>query len=497
MRPYQYHEERQRLNCTAYTKANSGKGKTVVLSHKIEDIVKDPRLQAVSVAFVFFTNLTAILGSYISYLGAPVQVQDIFDKRVETVAGIGAVLSSLFLAWLVLYPKTREAGRLLDSREAYLTEIIEQVQRSKESIWLCVHTLRPAEPGSDVERLQNALSDKKSLPGGMTLIAPIGEDRVQASAQINKLGIPIRHVAALEDKDLTFSVFDSNTCVLHSSAGEVKKTQAIVTVANDIVANLIERHMAGLLSQINVMRHDDFIRFTVRNIIDNNQSIGLSAIARRLNVEEEYLRFRVPAFGAGPQCRVFIIIGRPCSGKTTVAGQLRSILYDDGITYDKIYDFNDYEALYYRFSRDKFGLFEATKLGGFGVRDFSVLDTVLREADFLIHNAEPFFSACIVEFARDKYIQALQNFRVSLINRSTVIHVKCKLDTCRARNNQRNGLSDDHRTGRVPDDILNKYYANEAPEDLTIVGVERVIEIDTDEVPLNSMLETLRARLHS
>jgi hypothetical protein len=76
----------------------------------------------------------------------------------------------------------------------------------------------------------------------------------------------------------------------------------------------------ALISGDKSLTHADFVRFTVGQIIQISPAISLPAVTRRLKIEADDLQRLLPTFGEhNPEPRFFFVIGRPCSGKTTVA----------------------------------------------------------------------------------------------------------------------------------------------------------------------------------
>lgn len=454
-------------------------------------------------------SLSLLLGAFgcLMIVAGFFQVDDITKFKVTVMAQVawrpvaaGAfLLACSFLTAFFFEKNTINGGiqnaRLqeIPSREAYIDETVEQVNRSQ-TISMCVHTLAPSGSSGRVLDLQNALAGKT---GGVRLIAPMGEERVEASVQLSRRGVSVRHLALLQSLDISFAVFDSKTMVLPTKSGEHEQTLAGMTLHSTKLAEMLEVLLDDLWARFDAVPHADFVRSTVQQILEASPNLSLSAIAKRLSVDEQYLRGLLPAFGchdAPP--RVFFVIGRPCSGKTTIAEAVRLGLEGAGIRPEAVYYFNDYEALYERFREDKDRkTFAEAEHGGFAVRDFSVLDTVLQQANFRLKTALPFFRAFIVEFARQSYLRALLNFERSILENSTIIHVKCSPGTSRERNSLRHLPSSDHRTGYIPDYILDNFYATEDMEGVTALPITKIVEVDTDAISLSDLHSFVSAKL--
>jgi hypothetical protein len=348
-----------------------------------------------------------------------------------------------------------------------------------------------------VKELQDALAAKIGRLAKVKLLSPVGEKRVQASSQLINLGIPLRHLAVLENLDISFSIFDSARSVLPTISGNLEQTIGGVTVESTKLAEMLEVFFNDLWSRFDALTHADFVRYTVRQILQTAPDMTLPAIANKLKIDETDLKKLIPTFGASNADPLFFfIIGRPCSGKTTVAEALHLTLAQRGITRHEVYYFNDYKELYQRFREDESQrIFEPAEHGGFAVHDYSVLDTVLQQANLRLQIGASFHRACIVEFARDTYLEPFLNFERSILEKTTVIHVKCSHNSCRKRNMQRRDLSSDHRTGYVPDDILSSFYASEDTSNVQTLLRNDIIEIDTDEIPLQELPFVVQEKL--
>ena len=410
--------------------------------------------------------------------------------------GTVLILCALFFEWLKGRANNADVQEI-PSRDDYINEIIKQVDQSQRSVLMCVHTLAPSGNSGRVLELQKALAGKTGVADGVKLIAPMGEERVAASVQLSSLGVPVRHLALLQSLDISFAVFDSTTTVLPTKSGEQEQTLAGMTLQSTKLAEMLEILLDDLWSRFDSVPHADFVRSTVEQIMETSPNISLPAIAQRLSIDESYLRSLLPAFGSRETSRrIFFVIGRPCSGKTTIAETVRVAMQSVGIRSEEVYYFNDYEALYERFRQDKNRkTFAEAEHGGFAVQDFSVLDTVLQQANLRLKMALPFFRAFIVEFARNSYSRALLNFDKSILESSTVIHVKCSPSTSHERNGLRRAPSSDHRTGYIPDHILDHFYATEDMGGVTALPIREIVEVDTDAVSLKDLRSVVEAKL--
>src|SRR5450759_821323 len=159
------------------------------------------------------------------------------------------------------------------------------------------------------------------------------------------------------------------------------------------------------------------------------------------------------------------ILGRPGSGKSAAYRHIQKYvdLYHPEWSTKR---FNDYdillgmllhEKLYTNYSEDK-RQFSETDHDGFDVRDFTVLDTALKELEKQVRlRCSPSKDEIIIiEFARDDYKHALKQFSANFLKDAYFLFIEADIKTCIQRVKNRVKLpqtSDDHF---VSEDILIK-----------------------------------------
>jgi adenylate kinase family enzyme len=161
------------------------------------------------------------------------------------------------------------------------------------------------------------------------------------------------------------------------------------------------------------------------------------------------------------------IIGRPGSGKSTVAQLLEMLVRDnDWFTYY----INDYDLLHDMFSQEESQpsslhqrQFQATgpkELNAFDVVDFTVLNTVLKKMEEKVIEVAANHSVkktlFILEFARDNYSHALSLFSSEFLQNSCIIYLDANLEICIERINQRIPHGN-----FVSENIMRNYYCKD------------------------------------
>lgn len=161
------------------------------------------------------------------------------------------------------------------------------------------------------------------------------------------------------------------------------------------------------------------------------------------------------------------LLGRPGSGKSAIYRELERRIREEGLA-SEVMRIDDFPVLKELLDRDVEFKRHYRKEGGFVVTDFTLLDDVLREMNTKLNKLRKPSRVIFVEFARDKYANALKNFDREVLGRALLLYIYCPFDVCVARNVRRfkeaKGKNvDDHI---APSDIMEKYYRHEDYEEL-------------------------------
>jgi gluconate kinase len=183
------------------------------------------------------------------------------------------------------------------------------------------------------------------------------------------------------------------------------------------------------------------------------------------------------------------ILGRPGSGKSTVARYITKLAQHEGWVPTS---YCDYNILYDLFQAELHNpsctqqYFELVDHNGFRVIDFSVLDPALhiiqKRAIASLNDCNPYTQRLIViEFARDDYIQALRQFDTAFLQDAHFLFLDADVDLCiqRIHNRVAHPASiDDHF---VSDDIITGYYQKDSTPDM-IRALADVFALDKQKI---------------
>jgi adenylylsulfate kinase-like enzyme len=169
------------------------------------------------------------------------------------------------------------------------------------------------------------------------------------------------------------------------------------------------------------------------------------------------------------------MLGRPGSGKSLAYKILSRKLLEEGLA-RKTTRLDDFPILKELLDRDTEFKRHYRKEGGFVVTDLTLLDEVLKEMNSRLKKEMEGGKVTFVEFARDRYSEALKNFDREVLGRSLILYFYCPFDVCLTRNvrrfKERRGKSADNHI--APSDIMERYYKHDEYEELFLRSEEEV-----------------------
>jgi thymidylate kinase len=154
-------------------------------------------------------------------------------------------------------------------------------------------------------------------------------------------------------------------------------------------------------------------------------------------------------------------LGRPGSGKSLAVRYMIECMHNQRWETQRI---KDYEILYHMFQSGD-TRFAPAAHDGFDVVDFRVLDEVLFSVQTQATVLEDKFfrkeALITIEFARDNYHHAFQQFNQDFLKRSYFLFVDAELKTCIERIHERIRNPTRLDNHFVSDNILKEYYSKD------------------------------------
>ncbi|WP_287031745.1 cell division protein FtsZ [Methylobacterium sp. CG08_land_8_20_14_0_20_71_15] len=264
------------------------------------------------------------------------------------------------------------------------------------------------------------------------------------------------------------------------ASGEKRANRAAeAAIANPLLDDVSMKGARGLLISITggadlTLYELDEAATRIREEVDGDANIILGATFDESL--DGIIRVSVVATGIEPALIAANSPNNPAVAETEqriaeVAERLRA----EGLASD-VTRIDDFPVLKELLGRDTEFKRHYLKEGGFVVTDFTILDDVLKEINRKLHELERPGRIIFVEFARDKYARALENFDREVLGHSLILYIYCPFDVCVERNIRRfrgakGKTPDDHIS---PSDIMERYYRHDDYEALFLKSEEEL-----------------------
>jgi adenylate kinase family enzyme len=203
-----------------------------------------------------------------------------------------------------------------------------------------------------------------------------------------------------------------------------------VEFRSTFLASVLSMEFEERWNAINTRRLDEYMHEVLPGVI---KSQGINVVAEQLGRKPSAIEQYVQ-----PKPYVVFIIGRPGSGKTTVAKLIKEKLPETHV-YLKVSQVSDLGYL-----RDKFAAeqqmakrFERTEDGGFFILDRTLFDEALEDLSAQVLQEMHGHDLVLVEFARQSYCEALQIFAQHGVQPNLIVYVNVDLRTALERNRLR------------------------------------------------------------
>ena len=199
--------------------------------------------------------------------------------------------------------------------------------------------------------------------------------------------------------------------------------------------------------------------------------------------------------------KVVFLLGRPGSGKSCAACNIKRIAELRSWTTRYLFDYQLLQHMFLKEEREhdngqkrKFRRSGPEEYDGFDVLDFRVLDTVLdtmadqiqKEIKSQEHSERN--SLFLIEFARDNYTQALYRFGPDILQNAHLVYLDTELETCIERVHKRPGSPPTTGSSPIECGEYNHYISN-------FIMESYYCRDDWEEVPFN-IQHTWDIRVH-
>ena len=170
------------------------------------------------------------------------------------------------------------------------------------------------------------------------------------------------------------------------------------------------------------------------------------------------------------------LLGRPGCGKSVVYKIIKEILEKKEIYSPRVDDFLTLKEI---LARDKEFKRHILKDGGFAVTDWTVVDEALSDLCKLVKKEKADKKIIFIEFARDNYRHAFENFTKDVLDDSLILYLYSTFEECYKRNVARfqKAKKDGHDDHIVPLDLMKTYYKTDDYEQVYLKSAKELMEI--------------------
>jgi adenylate kinase family enzyme len=292
---------------------------------------------------------------------------------------------------------------------------------------------------TDAIRIDRAIAEAARRGVQIRLIVGATDDCLPAAIELSRIAnTEVRFDPSLAFADVNYLSADESTLVVgirkvlpDPHAYEVSKewyhilSSTMVSAMNSV---FIQRWDAPSTSTLEQM-----LRRSIPRIVSGN---GRESVSRQLGLSLAEVDYYTQS---GPF--IVVLMGRPGSGKTTVARSVVSSLSNAGISAVHYSDFEWFSKLFLTAGNDKF---ERTLDGGFYVTDKSQFENATNYLADCVEKSGREITLVVLEMAREKYAEALRILKDRGVSIDLAVYIDVDYETAALRNTWRKQVDGGH-----------------------------------------------------
>lgn len=381
---------------------------------------------------------------------------------------------------------SRPGAEALLSQELYIQRCIELINNAKKQVIIRTSKMSKSEDLPEAAAVNQAIRTAREKGVKIRILVATNYDRLPgAIALADMIGADVRFDPEIPISDINYYCADGSHLLIAtrqpSSESQHRRSTSWIEFRSTFLASVLFNHFDRRWEAINTRRLDEYMSEVLPVAI---KSQGLSTVSDQIGKEpssiEQFIHLRP---------FVIFIIGRPGSGKTTIARLIKENLPSTGV-YLRIFQVSDLEYLRKVFAtkEDESRRFEKTADGGFFILDPTLYDEALVDLSVQVLREMPNNDLVIVEFARQSYLHALKLISNQGVHPNLIVYVKASFETALERNKLRSIRSSNDRHF-VSEKEMRKTYANDDIEKLQKSDKFKTIIIDNNQDVINRLDE--------
>ncbi len=352
----------------------------------------------------------------------------------------------------------------LPDREAYLNKYLELILGAKKSLILNTSLFHKAGEVEEAKRINLALDDAKrrrKIP--VRLIVADGYDRLPGAIELARQHeIEVRFDPAVRNADVSYACADERLIILASrSRSEIyKQSNSWMRIESKELSQALAADFESRWHSLSTRTLEQQLHEAIPTVM---KASGSQAVADQLGISIE----EVEKYGSNRPYVVFFI-GRPGSGKTSIAKQLETELLAKG-AFRNVAHSSDLAN----------GDFEETPDGGFFILKPILYRAALEQLADTAMAAMPKSDVIILEFARKSYLEAFDVLKAKGIDPDLAVYIDVRFRTACERNRGRAllGTADKHYVSARE---MKETYEEDDLQQLILHFGRKIVRINND-----------------
>jgi adenylate kinase family enzyme len=335
--------------------------------------------------------------------------------------------------------KIEPDSRELQDRREYIARTCDLISKSLDEVILFTARLHRSQERWEAKEVNRALRQAYERGVSIRILVGHGYDGLPGVVEIANVakdsGIAVRFNRYVHEVDINYEVFDRKAAIIAArnpsqSQKDYKGSFAWVEFTSRALAtSLVEKFERWWTSP------------TTRSITQHLQETlprqpaadvaAYSDVAEYLGLPEKIVAHYVSL----PPARIFLI-GRPGSGKSTVAKAIQGALKSDA-SFGSVVWLSDVDYLWRAFRAENDERAERMDEGGYFVKDPTLFHEALEDLAERARRRRKGVAVTILEFSRQNYLEALRVLAGKGVEPDIVVYLDVSLETALHRNKQR------------------------------------------------------------
>jgi thymidylate kinase len=336
--------------------------------------------------------------------------------------------------------ETKPDSREIQDRNAYISRYQALIAESAKEIVLSTSKLHRSEKSPEAKVINTGLREAHERGVDIRILVADGYDRLPGALEVTgELGIALRFDPRIHFSDVNYACFDRRAAIVAARTpsapqADYQRSFSWVEFRSEALAaalvNDFERQWKSPISRS--------IRQYLREILPTRLPAGaveedITRVAHHLAIPPAL----VESYLTSKASKIFLL-GRPGSGKTTVARAIKEAVESTGVS-GSVKWLSDATYLWRIFRTSGSGIdsVEPTEDGGYFIKDPALYRRAAQDLARRAKRMQSRVALLILEFSRCDYIGALETIEQEGVEPDLIVYLDVDLETALHRNRQR------------------------------------------------------------